>query len=404
MQNFNSLNTFEQNDTVVSSFITHDDALIDINEHLLRNEIIDSLKDQGFNIKSLFNKDSLNLNKEVYKKLQRPSAIEQQKLHKKILINFLSTVKPHMKNLNEIKPDKIKLKLIEVTPNSFYEKIFKWWNFAWWSMPYQRAYGRQMRFIIWDTFHNAPFGLIGLQSPILKMSARDTYLKIPNEELDLWINQSMNAQRIGALPPYNDLIGGKMVSLSLLSKEIRLAYKRKYEDATTLIENRKIKPELLFLTTTSAFGRSSIYNRLKYENHLIAQSLGYTKGFGSFHINETLFQKILKFLESKGINTHRSFGSGPSRRIKLLNQAFRLLDIPGIEQHGLKRELFIFENVSNIHEVIENGSKPKYYNYSLKELTEFWKNRWCKNRSIKLNNINNFNKDLFINDLLKTLS
>ena len=98
---------------------------------------------------------------------------------------------------------------------------YRWWNLVWWSIPYQRSYGRQMRFIVWDTAHDIPFGLILLQSPVLKMSVRDKYLEIPKEELDLWVNKSMHAQRVGALPPYNEILGGKMVALALTSNEIR---------------------------------------------------------------------------------------------------------------------------------------------------------------------------------------
>src|SRR5690606_17672524 len=153
----------------------------------------------------------------------------------------------------------------------------RWWNLLWWSVPYQKAYGRQMRFLLWDKIHNAPFGLIGLQSPVLKMAVRDNYLQIPKETLDVWINKSMQAQRLGALPPYNQLLGSKMVALSLTSNEIRRAYKKKYKNVKTLLEKRLIEPDLLFITTTSAYGRSSIYNRLKYKNELVAESLGFTK-------------------------------------------------------------------------------------------------------------------------------
>ena len=66
-----------------------------------------------------------------------------------------------------------------------------------------------MRFLLWVKTHNALFGLIGLQSPVLKMSIRDNYLQIPNETLDLWVNKSMQAQRLGAIPPYNQLLGGR---------------------------------------------------------------------------------------------------------------------------------------------------------------------------------------------------
>jgi hypothetical protein len=111
-------------------------------------------------------------------------------------------------------------------------------------MSYQRPYGRQIRFIIWDTYHKAPFGLISLQSPILKQSVRDTYLGIPRDNLDYWVNRPMSAQRVGALPPYNELLGGKMAALTLVCNEIRAAYKIKYENCHTLMLGRTLDSDL----------------------------------------------------------------------------------------------------------------------------------------------------------------
>ena len=74
-----------------------------------------------------------------------------------------------------------------------------------------------MRFILWDTHHDLPFGLINLQSPILKTSVRDKSLGIPNNEIDYWVDKSMSAQRVGALPPYNELIKKNQAKNGLLS-------------------------------------------------------------------------------------------------------------------------------------------------------------------------------------------
>ena len=115
--------------------------------------------------------------------------------------SFAHKAKPFMRDTNEVQIDKIMPRLIEVQRNSIHEKLFRWWNLAWWSLPHERAYGRQMRFLVWDNYHNAPIGLIGLQSPILCWNVRDNYLGIPPDKRDYWINQSMSAQRLGALPP-----------------------------------------------------------------------------------------------------------------------------------------------------------------------------------------------------------
>jgi hypothetical protein len=270
-------------------------------------------------------------------------------------------------------------------------------------MPYQRPYGRQMRFIIWDTTHNAPFGLIALQSPILKQAVRDKNLGIPNEKLDYWVNRSMFAQRTGALPPYNYLVGGKMAALSLVSNEIKSAYKEKYSNKTTIMAERNIEPELLFITTSSAFGRSSIYNRLKYHGETVAERLGYTEGFGSFQISDDLYERLLGYLRTIGVNVERGYGNGPSRKLKLIGLACRKLGIADYSYHGIKREYFLFSFVKNLKQVIGEQEKAVDKNYNFNDLFSYWKERWMKNRALNTNQWYDFNMDTYIADVVNSL-
>jgi len=242
----------------------------------LRRKIIKLLKDQGFKINPHVRPKGCS--KTMYRRIHQKARFEQISLHKKFLLDNIEKVKNYCRDGSEIIPQRISLELREVKAGSFEEILFKWWNLIWWSIPFQRSCGRQMRFLLWDTAHDAPFGLICLQSPVLKMSVRDKYLGIPKDELDIWVNKSMHAQRVGALPPYNQLLGGKMVALALSYNEIREFYRKKYENYKTVIKGRKLEPELLFITTTSAFGRSSLYNRLKYNGEIVAHRLGYTQG------------------------------------------------------------------------------------------------------------------------------
>ena len=362
----------------------------------LKERVITVLGDQGFVLTSKLAAPSEE--KHIFKGLHKSSKNEQLNIHKNFLINNLSVVKPFFRNGTDISPDKIDLELREVKSGSLEEVIFKWWNLVWWSVPYQRAYGRQIRFILWDKYHDAPFGLIGLQSPVLKISVRDEALSIPKEELDIWVNRSMQAQRLGALPPYNDLIGGKMVALAVTSKEISEIYTKKYSSQLTLLKNRKIDPDLLFITTTSAFGRSSIYNRLKYHDEIVAKSLGFTKGVGTFHIPENLYSDILEYLDFIGLNTERAFGTGPSRRIKLLSTGFRNLGLPNFTFHNIKREFFLFPLVKNLELVISNKEAPVYFNRSLEDLQKFWMQRWCIPRSESQVNWNDFTVQKYLNN------
>jgi len=368
----------------------------------LKTKIIDSLKLQGFHVNGYVAPTAND--KESFRKIHEFSKREQIQLQKDFIETQFSTISKYIINGKDIDPHRIELELRLAESGTEEHIIYRWWNLLWWSVPYQKAYGRQMRFLLWDKIHNAPFGLIGLQSPVLKMAVRDNYLQIPKETLDVWINKSMQAQRLGALPPYNQLLGGKMVALSLTSNEIRRAYKKKYKNVKTLLEKRLIEPDLLFITTTSAYGRSSIYNRLKYKNELVAESLGFTKGAGTFHISQELYIEIQKYLIKRGINVSTTFGNGPSKKIKLLAQAFDILGLPEYTYHNIQREFFLFPLTKNLKNVISKNVKPKYYNRKLDELTNFWKKRWCVPRSERFDTWKKYDANLFLKNQMKTFN
>jgi hypothetical protein len=359
-------------------------------ENALRKKIIAVLMAQGFKINPHIR--PAGNGKRTLRRIQSSARLEQLALHKSFLMDYLDLAKGYCRKGQDISPEAIDLELREVKANSFEERIFKWWNFVWWSIPYQRSYGRQMRFLLWDNTHDAPFGLICLHSPILKMSVRDKSLGIPAKDLDIWVNRSMAAQRVGALPPYNRLLGGKLVALTLTSNEVRDAYKRKYRKSVSIIKGRKLRPELLFITTTSAFGRSSLYNRLNLNGEVVAERLGYTMGSGSFHVPETLYQELLEFLNEKGVNTSRGYGHGPSRKLKLLSVAFRFLNLPDFEFHGIKRECYLFSFEENLREVIAKGRKPRWIDRPFYELVEYWKERWALPRALRMPEWERFNK------------
>jgi hypothetical protein len=372
-----------------------------INKIILRTKLKKALLEQGFLINPHLRPGSST--KKTFRDLQKESRIEQIELHSSFLIRNIELVQSLSRNPMEIDPKNIKLELREVKPDTTNEVIFRWWNFIWWSIPYQRSYGRQMRFLLWDTYHDSPFGLICLQSPILKMSVRDKALGIPNEQLDIWVNKSLNAQRVGALPPYNDLLGGKMVALSLVSNEIRQCYAKKYKKAISIIKERVLKPELLFITTTSAFGKSSLYNRLKYQGETVAKSLGYTQGSGTFHIPETLYQQMLDLLVEHGIDVTRGYGHGPSRKLKLVSQALALLGLREFEFHGIKREFYLFSFARNLTEVIQNNRKPQWYDRQFDDMVDYWTKRWAIPRATRMNQWSDFNSNLFFRKTLKML-
>lgn len=213
----------------------------------------------------------------------------------------------------------------------------------------------------------------------------------------------MSAQRVGALPPYNELLGGKMVALTLSSNELRNEYCEKYKNYTSLIKGRKIEPTLLFITTTSAFGRSSIYNRLKFNDVNIAKSLGFTKGSGTFHISEHLYEEILTFLSSMGVDVARKYGHGPSRKMRLINLGLKRLGLANFEYHGIKREFFLFPLITNLNEAIQQNDPPNWLDHPFQKLVTYWKDRWALPRAQRNESWRMFVADKYLNKVSKEL-
>ena len=181
-----------------------------ITKNKMRSEITTALRRQGYKVYQntfvLKNED-----RDAKRNVHLVAKSERIVRRKEFILRKCRLIEKYLIDGNKLEIEKIKPKLIEVFPDSEWETLFRWWNIVWWSLPYEHAYGRQMRFIVWDQYHKAPIGLIGLQSPILSWSVRDEHLGIPPATRDYWVNQSLSAQRLGALPPYNYVLDDQLL-------------------------------------------------------------------------------------------------------------------------------------------------------------------------------------------------
>jgi hypothetical protein len=239
----------------------------------------------------------------------------------------------------EVEPEFISPQLIEVTTDR-HKELFRLARYTW-SLPYTKGYGRRLQYVVMDKANGKLIGILGLQSPPLSFPARDRLFSYPEDKKTELVNQTMDIYTLGAIPPYSRLLGGKLIALAAASNEVRDAYKRKYSDQATEMEGRKLPANLVALTTTSAFGRSSIYNRLRYKDIVKFRSLGYTEGYGAFHL-ERLYPKFRQFLEAQDISTRGGFGKGPRRKWQTMVRALERIGFDSkLLHHGIKREVFL---------------------------------------------------------------
>ena len=100
---------------------------------------------------------------------------------------------------------------------------------------------------------------------------------------------------LGAVPPYSHLLCGKLIALLATSRAVQEEFRRKYGQKRSYINRRPLDGRLALLTTTSALGRSSLYNRLRYKENNVFKSVGTTRGSGYFHFSNGFYEDLRQF-------------------------------------------------------------------------------------------------------------
>lgn len=272
-----------------------------------------------------------------------------------------------------------------------------------WSSPYSEYVGRRIKVIVRDlALPNKPvIGIIALGSSIIHIPERDIWIGWDKNKRTENIIYTMDAYVLGALPPYNYLLGGKLLSYLIASKEFINIYKEKYKDQITSISNRKAN-DIACIFTTSLYGKSSQYNRITYNEIKLYNLIGYTKGYGSLHLTDETFSAMIELLKKKNILISNKFGDGPSWRMRVIRSAAEILgfDSDFLLKHSFKRAIYATPLASNYLKFLNGRDKKlKYYNFSLKDLTEYWYNRWYLKRKKNLDIrelVLHFNKKDFV--------
>lgn len=258
-----------------------------------------------------------------------------------------------------------------------------------WSLPYSRGYGRRLDYLLWDDNNGKLMGILGLQSAPISFPARDKAFHIPYEQKIELVNQMMDGYTVGALPPYSELLAGKLLVLAAASRDVREDYERRYNGRVTIMQKKILPPSLIAVTTLSAFGRSSLYNRVSKgsdgkRNLWAALSLGPCEGWGTFHFSDQLYQEMKEFHKllwpEKLLH---GFGTGPRIRQQVITNVLGALKMPKrLTQHNIKREVFVVPHIENLQAVLSGiDQKPIFNDEPFTKLAAFWKERYCLPRS-----------------------
>jgi hypothetical protein len=297
--------------------------------------------------------------------------------------NHTDLAKSNLASGNDVLKSKIQPR-IEICENEDQHNLFRMYRY-YWSSPSSDYVGRRIRILVRDDgIKNSPvIGIAALGSSIIHIPNRDKWIGWDKETRSNRIIYVMDAYVIGALPPYNYLLGGKLVSYVLASNELRDMYKKKYLKTKTIIKKRKAS-DLALIMTTSLYGQtSSQYNRLKYGKTLLYKPIGTTSGFGSLHISSDTFGAMLQLTQENHYDISNSFGDGPNWRMRVIRAACDImgLDSNVILQHSFQRGLYAIPLTRNFRAFLKGESDvPLYRDIPLDKIGEYWRNRWLINR------------------------
>jgi Druantia protein DruA len=276
-----------------------------------------------------------------------------------------------------------------------------------WSVPVSGGYGRRLRFLVWDETNGKLIGIIGLGDPVFNLRARDTLIGWTAKDRQDRLVNAMDAYVLGALPPYSFLLGGKLIACLLRTKEIRDAFKQRYGQSRGVISRKRKHPELSILTTTSALGRSSVYNRLTLDGLAYFRSIGYTSGWGHFHVPQSVFDLVRQLLRARRdpYAGNNRFGDGPNWRLRALRQGLSLVGLnPDVLWHGVGREVFLCELACNAKSFLTGRAhRPRYTGLrSVKEVGELARRRWIEPRAERCPGYRQWSKESILQTLAPT--
>lgn len=285
----------------------------------------------------------------------------------------------------QVDPEAITPELIEVKSDSEESRLFRFACLLW-SVPVSQGFGRRIRFLVKDKQNGQLIGLFALGDPVFNLSARDKWIGWTFEDRKDRLIHIMDAYVVGSVPPYSQLIGGKLVAALMGSREVKEVYERKYLGRQAVISGKENRARLVLLTTTSAMGRSSLYNRLSIPNGPQFIRIGETRGFGHFHLSGEIFEQMRSYLKAIGhpYATGNRFGMGPNWKIRVARTALEKigLEADDILNHGIAREVYAVPLAHNWQEILLGTQKNvRSCVLSASEIVKFCLNRWVVPRA-----------------------
>ncbi len=374
----------------------------------IKNRLRSHLRDLGY----VKNRDGFLIppgdSKEALRLLHRSQRIERLDKERPFIDSEWPILKSYFADGTEVSPSLIKPRLEQIQADTWQSKLFRLASLTW-SVPVSQGFGRRLRFLVWDDNNNKLIGLIALTDPIFNLKVRDKAIGWNAKERCQNLVNVFDAYVLGALPPYNMLLGGKLIACLVRTKEVRDAFSEKYFGTKGIISNIKKRPFLVLVMTSSALGRSSVYNRLTLDGQKYFEPIGFTSGWGHFHIPQSLFDLMREYLTAKchKYAKNNRFGDGPNWRLRVIRHSLTLLGLnSALLRHGVGRQVFACKLAKNAERFLLGKARKPNYNglLSVAEVSALAKSRWIEARSVRCPEYRLWNRDQIFNLLLPPCS
>jgi hypothetical protein len=356
-----------------------------LSKKALREGILRSLKKQGFRVRS---DGTLALPKD-------PDKDKLRELHRHAVAHRVAAAKDGLRTSedrllaqiasgSEIDPAKISPIVRRVRAGSEDELLFRYARLHW-SIPVSAGYGRRLRFVVIDASNGKLIGVIGLCDPIYNLSPRDQWIGWTADQKRRRLQCVMEAFALGAVPPYSHLLCGKLVALLASTNEVRAAFYRRYHAQRSLIGRKASDGRLALVTTNSALGRSSIYNRLAFSGVVAFQSVGYTLGSGEFHFSNGMYHDIRTYGLKHCAPTakHSRWGEGFRNKRELVRKVLSHIGLShDLNYHGIQREVFVVPTAANSREFLRGEhERLLWHDRTAAAVADSFRERWLLPRA-----------------------
>lgn len=355
-----------------------------VDRDLLRRDIHGHLQTIGLNgdnPHSVLSKDAI---RHIHR-FHREAA--QDRIHR-ALGNKARGFLAEIANGDEVDPENIQPELVEVRSGTRTGNLFRFATLLW-SIPVSQGYGRRLRYLVKDRTNDKLIGIFALGDPVFNLRVRDEWIGWNQIDRRERLVNLMDAYVVGAVPPYADLLGGKLVASLIASEEVANKFEERYGSKAGLISGTQKQAKLALVTVTSALGRSSMYNRLRLMPRrqrlgtpvVELRRLGETVGYGHFQITNDLFSQLRRVLQEDGhkyADGHQ-FGDGPNWRIRVARAGLETVGLvpEKVLRHGIRREVYVMPLARNAQAFLAGRDSDLEFDHRpVQELSAMVRDRW----------------------------